>query len=55
MSAVVIATVIATLVSGFLAYCLDHARRQEQQREWQALHDQMAALEIRVRRMEGGL
>ena len=49
------AAAIATLVAGFLSYCLDHARRQELQREWQALHDQVATLELRVRRMESGL
>lgn len=52
---IIIATGIATLVAGFLSYCLDHARRQELQREWQALHDQVATLELRVRRMESGL
>lgn len=58
MSAVIIATVIASAVASsvsvFLVYCLDYANRDEQQREYEALHDQVATLELRVRAMEGG-
>ena len=46
-----ISAAIATLVSGFIAYCLDNDRRVVQQREYAALHDQVATLELRVRKM----
>ena len=51
---IIIATGIATLVSGFIAYCLDYERRRAMQREYAALHDQVATLELRVRALEGG-
>ena len=58
MLAIIIATVIASAVASgvsvFLVYCLDYAHRDELQREYAALHDQVATLELRVRAMEGG-